>query len=90
MIVKDILICSSGLGVGSGLTITRLAPVGFICASSISFLSSIATLITIDYSSKLKIPYSKLKVWIKVITLLCEKILKTSMIDKKIIEKEAD
>ena len=46
MIVSEILIGSAGLGVRSGLTISGIAPVGIMCASSISFLSSISTLIT--------------------------------------------
>ena len=46
MIVPEILIEGIGLSVVFGLTISGLAPVGIICASSISFLSSIATLIT--------------------------------------------
>ena len=46
MIVSEILIHGVGLGVGSGLTITGLAPIGTMCASSISFLSSISTIIT--------------------------------------------
>ena len=46
MIASDILIGSVGLGVGSGLTMSGLAPVGIICASSFSFLSSVSTLIT--------------------------------------------
>ena len=37
----------------------------------------------------MKIRYTKLRDWIKVITLLYEKTLKTSLIDKKIDEKEA-
>ena len=52
MIVTEILIGSVGLGVGSGLTISGLAPVGIMCASSISFLSSISTLVTNEYFSK--------------------------------------
>ena len=55
IIVSEILIGSVGLGVGSGLTVSRLPPVGFICASSISFLSNISTLITNEYFSKSKI-----------------------------------
>ena len=46
MIVSEFLYGSVGLGVGSGLTISGLAPVGIMCASSISFLSNISTLIT--------------------------------------------
>ena len=83
MIVSEILIGGVGLSVGSGLTISGLAPVGIMCASSISFLSSLSTLITNEYISKLKIRYTKLRDWINVITLLYEKTLKESMIVKK-------
>ena len=54
MIVSQTLKGSVGLNVGSALTISGLAPVGNMCASSISFLSSISTLITNEYFSKLK------------------------------------
>ena len=63
--------------------------VGIIASSSTAFLTSIAILITNEYISKLKIRYTKLRDWINVITLLYEKTLKQSMIDKKIDEKEA-
>ena len=53
MIVSEIFICSAGLGVASGLTISGLAPVGIMCASSVSFLSSFSTLIN-ECFSKLK------------------------------------
>ena len=89
MIVSEILVGSAGLSVGSGMTILRLAHVGIMCASSISFLSSISTLITNEYFSKLKIRYTKLRNWINVINLLYEKILEQSMIDDKVNEKEA-
>ena len=82
MIVSEILIGSVGLGIGSGLTISGLAPIGIICAGSISFLSSISTLIANEYSSKLKIRYTKLRDWINVCTLLYENTLKQSMVDK--------
>ena len=63
--------------------------VGIVISSSTALLTSIAILITNEYISKLKIRYTKLKDWINVITLLYEKTLKQSMIDKKIDEKEA-
>ena len=63
--------------------------VGIIISSSTALLTSIAILITNEYSSKLKIRYTKLRDWVNVITLLYEKTLKQSMIDKKIDEKEA-
>ena len=53
-IVSKILIGDVGLGVGSRLTISRLAPVGIMAASSISFLFSISTLITNQNFSKIK------------------------------------
>ena len=61
-----------------------------IVSSSTALLTSIAILITNEYISKLKIRYTKIKDWINVITLLYEKTLKESMIDKKIDQKEAD
>ena len=57
---------------------------------SISSSTSISTLITNEYISKLKIRYTKLGDLINVITLLYEKTLKQSMLDKKIDEKEAE
>ena len=83
MIVSKISISSVGLSVGSGLAISGLAPVGIMCAGSISFLSSISTLFTNKYFSNLKIRYTKFRDWVNVITLLYEKTLKQSMIDKK-------
>ena len=89
MIVSEILIVVSGLTVGKGLTIWGLALVGITCAG-VSFLSSISTLITNEYFSRLKIRYTKLGDWINVFTLLYEKMLKESMIDKKIDRKESE
>ena len=89
MIASEILFGGVGLSIGSGLTTSGLAPVGIMCASSISFLSKISTLITNEYFSILKIGYTKLRNWINVNTLLYEKILEQSMIDKRNDEKEA-
>ena len=63
---------------------------GIIISSSTALLTSIAILITNDYISKLKIRYTKLRDWINVITILYEKTLKQSMVDKKIDQKEAE
>ena len=52
MIVSEILIGSIGSGVGSGLTMSRLAPVGIMCAICVSFLSSTSTIIINEYFSK--------------------------------------
>ena len=57
---------------------------GFIISSSTALLTSIAILITNEYISEMEIRFSKLREWINLITLLNEKILKQSMVDKKI------
>ena len=62
---------------------------GIILTSSTALLTSFAILITNEYISKLKLRYTKLRDWINFITLLHEKTLKQSMVDKKIDEKEA-
>ena len=54
-----------------------------------ALLTYIALLITNENISKLKMRYSKKRVWINVVTLPCEKTLKQSMIDKKIHDNEA-
>ena len=56
---------------------------GIVISSSTALLTSIAILITNEYISKIKIRYTKLRDWINVITLLYEKTLKKSMVDKK-------
>ena len=89
MIVSENLIGSAGLGVGSGLTESGLAPVGITSAGSISFLSTIRTLITNEFFSNLKIRYTKLGDWTNVINFLYEKTLKQSMIDKETDQKGA-
>ena len=89
LIVTEILI--GGASAISTSTMGLINPsVGIIASSSTAFLTSIAILITNEYISKLKIRYTKLRDWINVITLLYEKTLKESMIDKKINEKESE
>ena len=93
---KKFLLIVSEILIGSGSAVARstmglLNPsAGIIASSSTAFLTSIAILITNEYISKLKIRYPKLRDWTNVITLLYEKTLKESMIDKKIDQKEAD
>ena len=55
---------------------------GIIVSVSTALLTSIAILISNEYISKLKIRFTKLRDWINVITLLYEKALKTSVVDK--------
>ena len=88
LIITEILVGSAS-AVGSS-TMGLINPgAGIIISFSTALLTSIAILITNEYISKLKIRYTKLRDWINVITLLYEKTLKQSMVDKKIDEKEA-
>ena len=81
LVIAGSAVCSSTMGlINPG--------VGIVFSSSTALLNSFAILVTNEYFSKLKIRYTKLRDWINVITLLYEKTLKTSMIDKKIDDKE--
>ena len=81
------------IGSGSAIstsTMSLLNPsIGIVLTSSTVLLTSLAILITNEYKSKLKLRYTKLRDWINFITILYEKTLNQSMIDKKIDEKEA-
>ena len=80
----------SGSAIGTS-TMSLINPsTGVVLTSSSALLTSIAILITNEHISKLKIRYTKSLVWINVITLLNEKTLKESMIDKKSDQKEAE
>ena len=61
---------------------------GIIISSSSGLLTSTAVLITNEYVSNLKIRYPKLGDWINVITLIYEKTLETSMVEKKMMSKK--
>ena len=88
LIITEILVGSASV-VGSS-TMGLVNPgAGVLISSSTALLTSIAILITNEYISKLKIRYTKLRDWINVITLLYNKTLKESMLDKTIDEKEA-
>ena len=89
LIITEILVGSES-AIGSSAMSMINPGAGIIISSSTALLTSIAILITNEYISKLKIRYTKLRDWINVITLLYEKTLKESMIDKKIDEKEAN
>ena len=88
LIITEILI-------GSGSAITSSAfsfsnpSIGIPISSCSALLTSLAILITNEYISKLNLRYTKLRDWINFITILYEKTLNQSMIDKKIDEKEA-
>ena len=89
LIITEILV-GSGSAIGSSAMSMINPGAGIVISSSAALITSIAILITNEYISKLKIRYTKLRDWINVITLLYEKTLKESMIDKKIDQKEAD
>ena len=82
LIITEILV-GSGSAIGSSAMSMINPGAGNIISSSTALLTSIAILITNEYISKLKIRYTKLRDWINVITLLYEKTLKQSMVDKK-------
>ena len=87
LIITEILI-GSGSAIGTS-TMSLVNPsIGIVLTSSTALLTSLAILITNEYNSKLKLRYTKLRDWINFITILYEKTLYQSMIDKKIDEKE--
>ena len=88
LIITEILI-GSGSAISTS-TMSLINPsIGIVLTSSTALLTSVAILITNEYVSKLKLQYTKLKDWINFITILYEKTLNQSMIDKKTDEKEA-
>ena len=89
LIITEILV-GSGSAIGSSAMSMINPGAGIIISSSTALLTSIAILLANEYISKLKIRYTKLRDWINVNTLLYEKTLKESMIDKKIDQKEAE
>ena len=89
LIITDILI-GSGSAISTS-TMSLINPsIGIVLTSSTALLTSLAILITNEYISKLKLRYTKLRDWINFITLLYEKTLKESMVDKKIDQKGAE
>ena len=88
LIITEILLGSGSAITTSILSIPNLS-VGIVISSSTAMLTSVAILITNEYFSKLKLRYTKLRDWINVITILYEKTLNQTMVDKKIDEKKA-
>ena len=90
MLINTEVLVGSASAVGSS-TMSSINPgAGINTSSSAALLTSIAILITNEYITKLKIRYTKLRDWINVITLLYEKTLEQTMIDKKIDQKEGE
>ena len=88
IIIKEILIGSCSTVTTSVLSIPNTS-VGSVITSSTALLTSNALLITHEYISKIQIRYTTMKNWININSLSCEKTIKQSMNDKKIVEKEA-
>ena len=88
LIVTEILVGTSSAVVTSKMGLINPSA-GIIISSGAGLLTSIAILISNEYASKLKISYTKLRDWINVVTLFCEKTLKNSMVDKKSDEKRS-
>ena len=86
---KKILLIITKILVGSGSaiatsTISLTNPsTGIVLTSSTALITSLAILVTNENISKLKLRYTKLRDWINFITILYEKTLSQSMIDKK-------
>ena len=82
LIITEILI-----GSGSAISTSTMSLINpsivILLTFSTALLTSLAILITNEYISKLKLRYTKLRDWINVITILYEKTLNQSMIDKK-------
>ena len=88
LIITETLI-GSGSAIGTS-TMSLINPsIVIVLTSSTALLTSLAILITYECISKLKLRYTKLRDWINFITILYEKTINQSMIDKKIDEKEA-
>ena len=88
LIITEIIIGSAS-AVGSSSMALINPGAGVIISSSTALLTSIAILITNEYISKIKLRYTKRRYFINFITMLYEKTLSQSMIDKKIDEKGA-
>ena len=92
---KNVLLFITEILVGGGSTKTRSTlsknnpTVGIVISSSAALWTFVAISIKNEPISKIKIRYTKLRNWINFITILYEKTLGQSMIDKKIDEKEA-
>ena len=89
LIITEILI-GSGSALSTSTMSLIIPSIGIVLTSSTALLVSLAILITNEYITKLKLRYTKLGDWINFITILYEKTLKESMIDKKIDQKEAE
>ena len=73
---------------GVTLTATVLASIAGVPLSDASFILSLSSLITSFYLEKYKLKYVKIKNYINITILLCEKTMKNALKDNKIDENE--
>ena len=87
-----LIITENLLASGSAITTSTMSlinpSIGVVLTSSTTLLSSIAILITNEKVSKLKLRYTKFRHWINFITILYEKTLKESMVEKKLMKNK--
>ena len=88
LITTEILI-GSGSAISTSTMSLKNPSIGKVFTSSTALLTSLGILITNEYTSKLKLRYTKLKDWINFITFLYEETLNQFMVVKKNDEKEA-
>ena len=62
--------------------------IGIVLTSSSALLTSIAILISDGYIINLRLRYTKLRDWVNFITILYEKTLKESMVEKKLMKEK--
>ena len=86
--ITEILV-GSGSAIGTSTMALINPSIGIVLTSSTALSTSLAKLITNECNNKLKLRYTKLRDWINFITILYEKTLNQSMIDKKMDEREA-
>ena len=91
---KKVLLNITEILIGSGSaistsTMSLLKPsIGIMLNSSSTLLTTLANLITIAYINKLKLRYTKLWDWINFITILYEKTLNQSMVNKILLKRK--
>ena len=87
LIITEILV-GSGSAIGTS-TMSLINPsIGIVVTSSTALLTSLAILITNEFISKLKLRYTKLRDRINFITILYQKTLNQSLIEKKMMKKK--
>ena len=88
LIITEILVGNASKVKSSTMGLTNSCA-GIFMSCGAALMTSIAIIKTNEYISKSKLRYTKPRDWINVFTLLYEKALKQSMVDRKIDEKEA-